>query len=121
MWQQIAQDMWQQIAQAVRFRPEDDDGDLSVGQILLVFDSLIRREEYVELRGFGCIQDLSVLEAGKARVARCLAIMTGQVVPELLINTLVDENTHLLACEQEVLRLFQRGDCGFTDHGGKAF
>lgn len=46
--------------------------------------------------------------------------MTAQIASESLIDTFVDQNTHLRAGEQKVLRLFESGDCRFTGDGGKA-
>ena len=45
--------------------------------------------------------------------------MTGQRVPESLIDTLVDQDAHLGTCEQEVFCFFERSDGRFTRDGGK--
>src|SRR5216684_4814469 len=50
----------------------------------------------------------------------CLAIVTGQRVPESLIDALVDQNAHLRACEQEVFCFFKGSNGRFTRDGGKS-
>ncbi len=49
-----------------------------------------------------------------------LAIVTGQRVPESLIDTLVDQNAHLGTCEQKVFCFFESSDGRFTRDGGKS-
>src|SRR5216684_7768176 len=50
----------------------------------------------------------------------CLAIVTGQRVPESLIDALVDQNAHLRACEQEVFCFFKGSNGHFTRDGGES-
>ena len=56
----------------------------------------------------------------RVRVTGCLAIVTGQRVPESLIDTLVDQNAHLGTCEQKVFCFFESSDGRFTRDGGKS-
>jgi hypothetical protein len=46
--------------------------------------------------------------------------VTGQPVPEPLINALVDQNKHLKTCEQEVLWFFESSDGRFARDGRKS-
>ncbi len=86
---------------------------------MLEFDSLIRGEENVEFACFRSGKKVTILESGQSSVTGCLAIMTGQRVPESLIDTLVDQDAHLGTCEQEVFCFFERSDGRFTRDGGK--
>jgi len=45
--------------------------------------------------------------------------MAGQIVPESLIDTFVDQNAHLGTGEQTALRFFERGDGRFARDRGK--
>jgi hypothetical protein len=58
---------------------------------LLVFDTLINGEENVEFACLRCSKNVAVLQPRQSSVTGRLAIVTGQSVPESLIDTLVDE------------------------------
>src|SRR6266481_5316480 len=99
---------------------ENDDCNLSGRQILLVPETLIHGDENVE---FGCSRggkEIAVLQSGKSGKTGCLAIVTGQRVPESLIDALVDQNAHLRACEQEVFCFFKGSNGRFTRDGGES-
>ncbi len=83
-------------------------------------ETLIHGDENVE---FGCSRggkEIAVLQSGKSGKTGCLAIVTGQRVPESLIDALVDQNAHLRACEQEVFCFFKGSNGRFTRDGGKS-
>src|SRR5215471_16121475 len=46
--------------------------------------------------------------------------MAGQRVPEALIDTFIDQNSHLGLCEQKLFRFFEGSDRGFTRDRGKS-
>jgi len=81
---------------------------------LLVFDPLINSEGNIEFRCFRAYQKLAILESSKSGVTSCLAIVTGQRIPESLVNALVDQNAHLGTCKQKVFCFFESGEGGFA-------
>jgi hypothetical protein len=87
---------------------------------LLIFDTLIGCEEDIKSGGFRRRKKFAILQSRQSGVTRPLAIMTGQMVPESLINAFVDQNAHLGAGDQNVFRLFEGGDRRFARDGGKA-
>jgi hypothetical protein len=68
---------------------------------------LIHGEENVKFGYFRCCKKLTIHESSQPSVAGRLAIVTGQSVPESLIDTFVDQNAHLGTCEQKVLCFFE--------------
>jgi hypothetical protein len=46
--------------------------------------------------------------------------VTGQRIAEALIDTFVDQNAHLRACEQQMFGFLESGDGRFTRHGRKS-
>ncbi len=102
--------MRQQVFQPVRFRAKNYDSDASSSQVLLVFDALVHGEENVKFGGFRCRKKFAVLETCESSVTRGLAIVVREIIPESLINTFIEQNSHLGAGEQEVLRFFEGGD-----------
>jgi hypothetical protein len=74
--------------------------------------------------GFG-VDDLAFevgfgfdVEAGGATGG--LAIVTWQMVPESLVDTFINQNAHLGACEEKLFRFFECSDCEFTRDCGKS-
>jgi hypothetical protein len=99
---------------------KNDYCDISAGQILLVFDTLIHSKENVE---FGCLRrckKLAIFQSSQSSVTGCLAIVIRQRVPESLIDTFVDQNAHLWTSKQKVFCLFERSDGRFTRDGRKS-
>jgi hypothetical protein len=47
------------------------------------------------------------LPAFQARIARGVALVPGEAVPQVLVYTLVQQDSHLAAAQQRFLRLFQ--------------
>jgi len=87
---------------------------------LLIFNALICCEENVKPGGFRRREKLAVLQSRQARVTSRSAVVTGQIIPEPLIDTFVDQNPHLRAGEQQFLRFFESGDRRLSCHGRKA-
>jgi len=73
----------------------------------------------VNLRTLARNKKLIIRQTSQSSVAGRLAIVTGQRVPESLIDTLVDQNAHLVTCEQKVLCFFQCSDGRITRDGRK--
>ena len=72
---------------------------------------------------FGCFRggkEVAVLQPGEPGETGCLAIVTGQRVPESLVDTLVYKNAHLRTREQEVFCFFEGSDGQLTRDGGKS-
>lgn len=76
-------------------------------------------EENVKFGCFRCCKKLTIHQSSQSSVAGCLAIVTGQRVPESLIDTFVDQNAHLGTCEQKVLCFFECSDGRITRDGRK--
>jgi hypothetical protein len=83
-------------------------------------DWAIDGEKNVESGYFRSGKKVAILWSSKSRVAGGLAIVSGERVAESLIDTLVDQNAHLGASEQEVFCFFESGDGHFTRDGGKS-
>jgi hypothetical protein len=109
----------QRVLQTVRLRVKNDYCDISAGQMLLVFDTLIDSKD-VE---FGCLRrrkKLTIFQSSQSGVTGCLTIVIRQRVPESLFDTFVDQNAHLWTCEQKVFCFFERSDGRFTRDGRKS-
>ena len=106
--------MRQQVFQTVRLCTENDNRDVSASEVLLVFDTLIHGEEDVKSACFRCRKKVAILQPCESSVTGSLAIVTGQIIPESLIDTFVDQNAHLGTCEQKVLRFFECSEGQFT-------
>lgn len=94
-----------------------DDSNASTPQILLTLDALVHREEDVKSACFGRCQQVTVFQSGQSSIAGCLAIMTGEGVPESLIDAFIDQDSHLRTCEQKVFGLFESSYGCFTRDG----
>jgi hypothetical protein len=88
---------------------------------LLVFDTLVHGQENIEIGCFRGFEKLAVAQSSESCVASRLAIVTGQRVPESLIDTFVDQNAHLGVRKQEMLCFFKSSDGGFSRDCGKSF
>lgn len=88
---------------------------------MLVFDPLIHGQEDIESCRFRCCEKIAIFQSGESGVTGCLAIVTGQIVSESLVDTFIDQNAHLGASEEKVFRFFESSDCGFARDGGKSF
>jgi hypothetical protein len=60
--------------------------------------------------GFRYCKKFAVLETCESSVTRGLAIVAREIIPESLINTFIEQNTHLGADEEKALRFFEGGD-----------
>jgi hypothetical protein len=110
----------QQVFQTVRLRVKNDYCDISTGQILLVFDTLIHGKENVE---FGCFRgdkEVAILQSSESGATGRLAIVTGQLIPESLVDALLNQNAHLGTRKQEVLCFFEGSDSRFARGGRKS-
>ncbi len=80
----------QEVMETVGLRTEDDNCDLSAGQVLLVFDTLIHGEKNVE---FGCLcglEKVAILKPYQSRVAGCFTVVTGERIAESFVDAFVD-------------------------------
>jgi hypothetical protein len=68
------------IFETARLRAKNDDGDLSVDQILLVFDTLIQGEKDIEFSDFCCCEEVAIFQPGQPSVADSLAVLAGQMI-----------------------------------------
>lgn len=86
---------------------------------MLVFDTLIDGEENVEFGFFRGVKKVAIFQSCESNVTDCLAIVTGQSVPESLVDTLVDQNAHLRTREEKLFCFFESGDGHLTRDGRK--
>ena len=86
--------MRQQVLQSDRFRAENDDCDSPPGQILLVLQAAVYRQQNTEMGRLGGVQKVAVLEAGETSVLRRLTFVPTKVISQSLIHTLVEQNPH---------------------------
>jgi hypothetical protein len=84
----------QQVFQQDRFPTKNDNRDLSLLQILLVFKPMIDGQDNVEFCSLGCGQKLTVLQPNKASVSCRLTIMPGKVLAQSFVHALVEKNPH---------------------------
>jgi hypothetical protein len=73
---------------------ENNDRNLPMSEVLLVFKSAIHSQENVELRDLGCGQKLTVLKSREARIPGGLTFVLGEVVAQSFAHTLVEEDAH---------------------------
>src|SRR5258708_271092 len=73
---------------------ENNDRNLPMSEVLLVFKSAIHSQENVELRGLGCGQKLTVLKSREASIPGGLTFVPGEVVAQSFAHTLVEEDAH---------------------------
>ena len=86
---------------------------------MLVFKSLIDRQENVKLRFFSGCEKLAILKSSESGVSSCLALLTRQGIAESLIDALIDQNAHLGTCKQELFCFFESSEGRITRHGRK--
>jgi hypothetical protein len=77
---------------------ENDNRDLSLLQILLVFKSTIDSQNNVESCSLRRCQKLPVLEPRKSSVPRRLTIVPGKVLAQSFVHALVEKNPHSRLC-----------------------
>ena len=65
---------------------------LMLANVAEVMGGTFYGEKNIKLRGFRGRKKLAIPRSSQSGVTGCLAIMTGQGVPESLIDTLVDQN-----------------------------
>ncbi len=58
------------------------------------WDLLIRGDQQLETGRFSRCEQYAVLQAGKLRIPRRLAIVSGKLEPQPLIDTLVQQDLH---------------------------
>jgi hypothetical protein len=73
---------------------KNDNRNLSLPQILLVFESPINGEDNIEFRSLGRRQKLTVFRSGKASISGGLTVMIGEIVTQSFVHTLIKENPH---------------------------
>ena len=86
---------------------ENNDRNLPMSEVLLVFKSAIHSQENLELRGLGCGQKLTVLKSREASIPGGLTFVLGEVVAQSFAHTLVEEDAHSCLSGQQLLSFFQ--------------
>ena len=89
---------------------ENNDRNLPMSEVLLVFKSAIHSQENLELRGLGCGQKLTVLKSREASIPGGLTFVLGEVVAQSFAHTLVEEDAHSCLGGQQLLSFFQHRD-----------
>jgi hypothetical protein len=89
---------------------KNDNRDLSLLQILLVFKSTIDGQDNVESRSLGCGQKLTILKSSKPSVSGSLAIVTRKVVAQSFAYALIEKNPHSYLGGKKLLSLLERSD-----------
>jgi len=84
----------QEVLQKDGLSTKNDNRDLSLLQILLVFKSTIDGQDNVEFCSLGCGQKLTVLKSSKSSVSGRLAIVAGKVVAQSFAHALIEKNPH---------------------------
>ncbi len=62
-------------------------------------NALVNGDDHLERGGLGGGQQLSIPETGQFCVPGCLAIVPRKLMPQTLIDTFVEEHSHLRARE----------------------
>jgi hypothetical protein len=91
---QGSRDVCQQVFEAIGFGAENDDGNPSGLQILRLGYALIDRQQNIETGCFGRRGKVAIFESRQPGVTRRLAVVTGQKIPQPLVNAFVDQNAH---------------------------
>jgi hypothetical protein len=99
-----------EVFQEDGFTTENNDRNLPISEVLLVFKSAIHGQENVEPRGLGCSQKLTVLKSREASIPGGLTFVPGEVVAQSFAHTLVEEDAHSCPGRQQLLSFFQCGD-----------
>jgi hypothetical protein len=99
-----------EVFQEDGFTTENNDRNLPISEVLLVFKSAIHSQENVEPRGLGCSQKLTVLKSREASIPGGLTFVPGEVVAQSFAHTLVEEDAHSCLGRQQLLSFFQCGD-----------
>jgi hypothetical protein len=89
---------------------ENNDRNLPMSEVLLVFKSAIHSQENVELRGLGCGQKLTVLKSREASIPGGLTFVLGEVVAQSFAHPLVEEDAHSCLGGEQLLSFFQLRD-----------
>jgi len=84
----------QEVFQQDRLSTKNDNPDLSLLQILLVFKSTINGQHNVESCNLRRGQKLAVFKTSKSSVSRRLTIMAGKVLAQSFVHALVEKNPH---------------------------
>ena len=84
-----------EVFETTRLRAKNHDGDLSVDQTLLVFDTLIQGEKGIEFGDFCSCEEVAIFQPGQPSVADSLAVRARQMIASSLVDTLVDQDAHL--------------------------
>jgi hypothetical protein len=63
-------------------------------RFLLVFESPVNREDNIEFRSLGRSQKLTVFKSGKASISGGLTVMTGEIIAQSFVHTLIKEKSH---------------------------
>ncbi|MGB8474704.1 MAG: hypothetical protein WCE61_11530 [Candidatus Acidiferrum sp.] len=100
---------------------KNDNRDLSLLQILLVFKSTINGQDNVKSRSLGCGQKLTVLKSSKSSVSGRLAIVTGTVVAQSFAHALIEKNLHSCLSGKKLLSLLERSDSHLSRNGWVTF
>jgi hypothetical protein len=88
----------QKIFQQDGLSTKNDNRDLSLLQILLVFKSAIDSQNNVESSSLRRGQKLTVLKSSKLGVPRSLTIVSGKVPAQPFVHALVEKNPHSNLC-----------------------
>jgi hypothetical protein len=88
----------QKIFQQDGLSTKNDNRDLSLLQILLVFKSAIDSQNNVESSSLRRGQKLTVLKSSKPGVPRSLTIVSGKVPAQPFVHALVEKNPHSNLC-----------------------
>ena len=73
-------DEGKEVFETTRLRAKNDDGDLPVDQILLVFNTLIQGEKGIEFGAFFGCEEVAIFQAGQPSVADSWAVLAGQMI-----------------------------------------
>ena len=87
---QGSRDVGQQVFEAIGLGVENNDGNPSALQVLLVGDALIHGQQNIESGFFRRREKCTILESGQSSVTGRLAVVPGQEIPQALIDAFIN-------------------------------
>jgi hypothetical protein len=92
-----------EVFQEDGFTTENNDRNLPMSEVLLVFKSAIHSQQNVALRSLSCGQELTVLKSREASIPGGLTFVPGEIVAQSFAHTLAEEDAHSCLGREQLL------------------